>query len=140
MYLFIYLCTCLNVPVTVINLFLSYCNFFRCDLSQGEWVRCNVDIQKICHFPVFGLKEGALYQFRVCAVNKAGVGRPSKATEPVLTADPLEYTRTMGITYGLHTFVKFVCMKWFDYGYEREITFHELSFLLHLCLNFLLVL
>uniref|UniRef100_A0A3B3WDU2 Myomesin 3 n=1 Tax=Poecilia mexicana TaxID=48701 RepID=A0A3B3WDU2_9TELE len=67
----------------------------RCDLSQGEWVRCNVDIQKICHFPVFGLKEGALYQFRVCAVNKAGVGRPSKATEPVLTADPLEHTRTM---------------------------------------------
>uniref|UniRef100_A0A3P9NI63 Myomesin 3 n=1 Tax=Poecilia reticulata TaxID=8081 RepID=A0A3P9NI63_POERE len=73
----------------------------RCDLSQGEWVRCNVDIQKICHFPVFGLREGALHQFRVCAVNKAGVGRPSKATEPVLTADPLEHTRTMGITYGL---------------------------------------
>ncbi|XP_008429299.1 myomesin-3 [Poecilia reticulata] len=67
----------------------------RCDLSQGEWVRCNVDIQKICHFPVFGLREGALHQFRVCAVNKAGVGRPSKATEPVLTADPLEHTRTM---------------------------------------------
>ncbi|KAM4736307.1 myomesin-3 [Anableps anableps] len=67
----------------------------RCDLSEGEWVRCNGHIQKMCHFPVFGLKEGAQYQFRVCAVNKAGVGRPSKATEPVLTADPLEHTRTM---------------------------------------------
>lgn len=68
----------------------------RCDVTQGEWVRCNVHIQKMCHYPVFGLKEGTLYQFRVRAVNKAGAGRPSKATEPVLTADPLEHTRTMG--------------------------------------------
>ncbi|XP_011603400.2 myomesin-3 [Takifugu rubripes] len=64
------------------------------DVSQGEWVRCNMHIQKMCHYPVFGLKEGSLYQFRVCAVNKAGVGRPSKASEPVRTADPLEHTRT----------------------------------------------
>ncbi|KAM7421303.1 hypothetical protein PAMA_015448 [Pampus argenteus] len=69
----------------------------RCDLSQGEWVRCNEHVQKMCHFPVFGLKEGTLYQFRVRAVNQAGVGRPSKATEPILTADPLEHTRTMVI-------------------------------------------
>uniref|UniRef100_A0A669F8S2 Myomesin 3 n=1 Tax=Oreochromis niloticus TaxID=8128 RepID=A0A669F8S2_ORENI len=67
----------------------------RCDLGQGEWVRCNVDIQKMCHYPVFGLKEGTLYQFRVRSVNQAGAGRPSKATKPVLTADPLEHTRTM---------------------------------------------
>uniref|UniRef100_A0A4W6BZW8 Myomesin 3 n=1 Tax=Lates calcarifer TaxID=8187 RepID=A0A4W6BZW8_LATCA len=66
----------------------------RCDLGQGKWVRCNVHTQKMCHYPVFGLKEGTLYQFRVCAVNKAGAGRPSKATEPILTADPLEHTRT----------------------------------------------
>ncbi|XP_073341600.1 myomesin-3 [Pagrus major] len=65
------------------------------DIGQGEWVRCNVHIQKVCHYPVFGLKEGTLYQFRVRAVNKAGAGRPSKATEPILTADPLEHTRTM---------------------------------------------
>lgn len=68
----------------------------RCDVTQGEWVRCNVPVQKACHFPVFGLQEGALYRFRVRAVNKAGAGRPSKATEPVLTADPLEHTRTTG--------------------------------------------
>uniref|UniRef100_A0A3Q1AWS3 Myomesin 3 n=1 Tax=Amphiprion ocellaris TaxID=80972 RepID=A0A3Q1AWS3_AMPOC len=70
----------------------------RCDLGQGEWVRCNVHIQKMCHYPVFGLKEGTMYQFRVRAVNKAGAGRPSKATEPILTTDPLEPTRTMGRT------------------------------------------
>ncbi|XP_045900459.1 myomesin-3 [Micropterus dolomieu] len=67
----------------------------RYDVGQGEWVRCNVHIQKMCHYPVFGLKEGTLYQFRVRAVNRAGSGRPSKATEPVLTTDPLEHTRTM---------------------------------------------
>ncbi|KAM8735526.1 myomesin-3 [Acanthopagrus schlegelii] len=67
----------------------------KCDVSKGAWVRCNVHMQKVCHYPVFGLKEGTLYQFRVRAVNKAGAGRPSKATEPVLTTDPLEHTRTM---------------------------------------------
>lgn len=65
------------------------------DVGQGEWVRCNIHIQKTCQYPVFGLKEETLYQFRVRAVNKAGAGRPSKATEPVLTTDPLEHTRTM---------------------------------------------
>ncbi|KAM9353647.1 myomesin-3 [Symphorus nematophorus] len=65
------------------------------DVGQGEWVRCNVHTQKMCHYPVFGLKEGTLYQFRVRAVNQAGAGRPSKATEPILTTDPLEHTRTM---------------------------------------------
>ncbi|KAM4600603.1 myomesin-3 [Polymixia lowei] len=67
----------------------------RYDIGEGQWVRCNEAVQRACHFPVFGLKEGTMYQFRVCAVNKAGAGRPSKATEPVLTADPLEHTRTM---------------------------------------------
>uniref|UniRef100_A0A3B3Z8N3 Uncharacterized protein n=1 Tax=Periophthalmus magnuspinnatus TaxID=409849 RepID=A0A3B3Z8N3_9GOBI len=65
-------------------------------LSEEQWTRCNAQIQKVCHFPVFGLKPGAYYQFRVCAVNKAGVGRPSKPTEPILTMDPQEADRKMG--------------------------------------------
>lgn len=94
-----------NVVQTQCIWFFVYLFFFslfslslRCDIGQVEWVRCNVHIQKMCHYPVFGLKEGTLYQFRVRAVNKAGTGRPSKATEPVLTTDPLEHTRTMGNT------------------------------------------
>ncbi|XP_034554592.1 myomesin-3 [Notolabrus celidotus] len=69
----------------------------RCEVGQTDWVRCNMQIQKMCYYPVFGLKEGAWYQFRVRAVNKAGAGRPSMATTPVLTADPLEHTRTMEV-------------------------------------------
>ncbi|XP_023820335.1 myomesin-3 [Oryzias latipes] len=72
----------------------------RCEQGQDEWVRCNVHIQKMCHFPVFGMKEKTLYQFRVRAVNQAGAGRPSKATEAVLTGDPLEHTRTTVVQVG----------------------------------------
>uniref|UniRef100_A0A3P8X3L4 Myomesin 3 n=1 Tax=Cynoglossus semilaevis TaxID=244447 RepID=A0A3P8X3L4_CYNSE len=67
--------------------------------SQGQWVRCNTQIQKTCQYPVFGLEEGTWYQFRVCAVNKAGTGRPSMGSQPVFTQDPLEHTRTMGNTF-----------------------------------------
>uniref|UniRef100_A0A3B3CM22 Myomesin 3 n=1 Tax=Oryzias melastigma TaxID=30732 RepID=A0A3B3CM22_ORYME len=74
-------------------------------IGQDEWVRCNVHIQKACHFPVFGLKDRTLYRFRVRAVNQAGAGRPSKATEDVLTGDPLEHTRTTGMLSTLSTFV-----------------------------------
>uniref|UniRef100_A0A3B3DUH9 Myomesin 3 n=1 Tax=Oryzias melastigma TaxID=30732 RepID=A0A3B3DUH9_ORYME len=73
-------------------------------IGQDEWVRCNVHIQKACHFPVFGLKDRTLYRFRVRAVNQAGAGRPSKATEDVLTGDPLEHTRTTGMLSTLSTF------------------------------------
>ncbi|KAK2903649.1 hypothetical protein Q8A67_008362 [Cirrhinus molitorella] len=66
----------------------------RCDVGVGKWERCNNVIQKECHYPVMGLKENTMYQFRVCAVNQAGMGRPSKPTDPVLTSDPLEPSRT----------------------------------------------
>lgn len=59
-------------------------------------MRCNKVVQKPCYYPVMGLSDATMYQFRVCAVNQAGVGRPSKATEPVLTSDPNEPSRTMG--------------------------------------------
>lgn len=88
------------VSTRSITFFLTisfFCQLFtRYDVSEGQWVRCNVHIQTMCHYPVFGLKEGSLYQFRVCAINKAGVGRPSNATEPIRTVDPLKHTRTVG--------------------------------------------
>ncbi|XP_018582424.1 myomesin-3 [Scleropages formosus] len=66
-----------------------------CDISTGEWMRCSDSPQKECHFPVRGLKENTMYQFRVRAENQAGVGRPSRSSEPVLTSDPAEPGRIM---------------------------------------------
>ncbi|KAG5857994.1 hypothetical protein ANANG_G00025390 [Anguilla anguilla] len=66
-----------------------------CDIGVGKWVRCNHVVQKACCYPVTGLRDGCWYQFRVLAVNQAGAGRPSKATEPILTSDPAEPSRTM---------------------------------------------
>uniref|UniRef100_A0A673JLD5 Myomesin-3-like n=1 Tax=Sinocyclocheilus rhinocerous TaxID=307959 RepID=A0A673JLD5_9TELE len=71
----------------------------RCDIGVGKWERCNDVIQRECHYPVMGLKENTMYQFCVCAVNQAGVGRPSKPTDPILTSDPLEPSRTTGKTF-----------------------------------------
>uniref|UniRef100_A0A673JX38 Myomesin 3 n=1 Tax=Sinocyclocheilus rhinocerous TaxID=307959 RepID=A0A673JX38_9TELE len=66
----------------------------RCDIGVGKWERCNAVIHRECQYPVMGLKENTMYQFRVCAVNQAAVGRPFKLTGPFLTSDPLEPSRT----------------------------------------------
>ncbi|KAM9436580.1 myomesin-3 [Clarias gariepinus] len=66
----------------------------RCEVGK-KWERCNELVQKLCHYPVMGLKENTMYQFRVCAVNQAGVGRPSKTSDPIVTSDPMEPSRTM---------------------------------------------
>ncbi|XP_017309001.1 myomesin-3 [Ictalurus punctatus] len=67
----------------------------RCEMGTGKWERCNELVQMLCHYPVMGLKENTMYQFRVCAVNQAGVGRPSKLSDPIVTSDPMEPSRTM---------------------------------------------
>ncbi|KAJ8405028.1 hypothetical protein AAFF_G00329490 [Aldrovandia affinis] len=67
----------------------------KCELGVGEWVRLSGVIRGDCCFPVTGLKDGTMYQFRVLAVNRAGAGRPSGATDPILTSDPAEPGRTM---------------------------------------------
>uniref|UniRef100_A0A4W5MQP3 Myomesin 3 n=1 Tax=Hucho hucho TaxID=62062 RepID=A0A4W5MQP3_9TELE len=64
--------------------------------TGGQWVRCNDTIQKACHYPVRGLSDSTIYQFRVCAVNQAGVGRPSKGTESDETA-PAPATSVLAI-------------------------------------------
>ncbi len=39
-------------------------------------------------YTVTGLKDGANYEFRVAAENKAGVGKYSEATEPITAKEP----------------------------------------------------
>uniref|UniRef100_A0A8D0C4R5 Myomesin 3 n=1 Tax=Salvator merianae TaxID=96440 RepID=A0A8D0C4R5_SALMN len=79
----------------------------RCEVGTDEWVLCNDKPAKTCRFPVWGLTEGKTYQFRVKAVNRAGVSNPSKASDPVTMIDPNEGKRLMNIPYddGMRTII-----------------------------------
>eukprot|EP00062_Callorhinchus_milii_P009976 gi/632954363/ref/XP_007892924.1/ PREDICTED: M-protein, striated muscle-like [Callorhinchus milii] len=69
----------------------------RCEEGSESWIQCNDVPEKLCKLPVLGLCENTSYQFRVLAVNSAGVSRPSKVSEPVTTTDPTIGDRIMTI-------------------------------------------
>uniref|UniRef100_I3JRU7 Myomesin 1a (skelemin) n=1 Tax=Oreochromis niloticus TaxID=8128 RepID=I3JRU7_ORENI len=60
----------------------------RCEVGTHHWAQCNEVPVKYARFPVTGLVEGRSYVFRVRAVNKAGVSRPSRISEAVVAMDP----------------------------------------------------
>uniref|UniRef100_A0A3P9KHX5 Myomesin 1b n=1 Tax=Oryzias latipes TaxID=8090 RepID=A0A3P9KHX5_ORYLA len=62
------------------------------DRSVGttHWFQCNDTPVKFARFPVTGLVEGRSYIFRVRAVNKSGMSRPSRVSEPVAAMDPAD--------------------------------------------------
>ncbi|XP_034038782.1 myomesin 1a (skelemin) [Thalassophryne amazonica] len=65
----------------------------RCELGTLHWAQCNDSPVKYARFPVTGLVEGRSYIFRVRALNKAGVSRPSRVSEPVVAMDPSDRAR-----------------------------------------------
>lgn len=51
--------------------------------GQLKWIRANKKDNPNCQFLVKGLKKEGIYEFRVAAENKVGVGRYSDSTTPV---------------------------------------------------------
>uniref|UniRef100_A0A3Q0KKY1 non-specific serine/threonine protein kinase n=1 Tax=Schistosoma mansoni TaxID=6183 RepID=A0A3Q0KKY1_SCHMA len=58
-------------------------------LPRGEWRKATGSLVPGTEATVTGIEEGQTYEFRVSAVNDAGPGKPSKATEPHLVRDPV---------------------------------------------------
>ena len=75
--------------------FKSYCILStgyvieKCDPRREEWIPVNSTPCKGTSFTVPNLVEGQDVMFRVAAVNDAGPGRFSKATEPHKVRDPI---------------------------------------------------
>ncbi|XP_074477557.1 myomesin-1 isoform X4 [Sebastes fasciatus] len=68
----------------------------RCEVGTNHWIQCNDTPVKFARFPVTGLVEGRSFMFRVRAVNKSGMSRPSRVSEPVAAMDPADRARMRG--------------------------------------------
>ncbi|KAL1006863.1 hypothetical protein UPYG_G00078220 [Umbra pygmaea] len=68
----------------------------RCEVGTTHWSQCNDTPVKFARFPVTGLVEGRSYIFRVRAVNKCGMSRPSRVSEAVAAMDPADRARMRG--------------------------------------------
>lgn len=76
----------------------------RCEVGTTHWIQCNDTPVKFARFPVTGLVEGRSYIFRVRAVNKSGISRPSRVSEPVAAMDPADRARMRGTKAGTNSF------------------------------------
>lgn len=77
-------------PSSVAKVTLFHRFVVRCEVGTQHWAQCNDVPVKFARFPVTGLVEGRSYVFRVRAVNKVGVSRPSRVSEAVVAMDPLD--------------------------------------------------
>ncbi|XP_013885083.1 myomesin-2 [Austrofundulus limnaeus] len=73
----------------------------RCEAGSDTWVQCNDSPVKVCKYPVHGLSLGRSYHFRVRAVNKAGISRPSRKSDQVTAIDAAESERLHGTDEGV---------------------------------------
>ncbi|RXN36975.1 hypothetical protein ROHU_002464 [Labeo rohita] len=62
----------------------------RKERSSILWTKVNRTIIKDTEFKVTGIEESMMYEFRVYAENIAGIGKASKASEPIAARDPCD--------------------------------------------------
>lgn len=82
----------------ITNLICAYL-LGRCEVGTHHWAQCNDIPVNYARFPVTGLVEGRSYVFRVQALNKVGVSRPSRVSEAVVAMDPSDRARLQGQKY-----------------------------------------
>lgn len=87
-------------------------------MGTDSWSQCNDTPVKFARFPVTGLIEGRSYIFRVRAVNKNGIGLPSRVSEPVAALDPAEKARLKSKHFSI--FEIFLNFFFFLSNYDRS--------------------
>ncbi|OTF83012.1 twitchin-like protein, partial [Euroglyphus maynei] len=60
----------------------------RCETGSTHWQRCNVALCHATQINIANLIEDREYEFRVFAVNEAGLSEPSANTRPIRVKDP----------------------------------------------------
>lgn len=72
------------------------------ETTGKRWTKVNRDPLRIMPLGmthiVSGLLEGAMYQFRVTAINAAGLGLPSVPSDPVMSRDPIGVSSVLRIS------------------------------------------
>uniref|UniRef100_A0A3B3V1K5 Titin n=1 Tax=Poecilia latipinna TaxID=48699 RepID=A0A3B3V1K5_9TELE len=70
----------------------------RKERSSILWTKMNRGMIKDTEYKVTGIEEGMLYEYRAYAENIAGIGKCSKACEPVAARDPCDPPGTPVVT------------------------------------------
>ena len=69
----------------------------RKEMFSNRWIKLNRAPVRKNEFTSTQLTEGKEYEFRVCAVNAAGVGPPSEPSRPRKAVDPVGIPRNVEI-------------------------------------------